>query len=142
MAYINLALTTKTDRLQVLNDAIGANATIVVYDSLYPASPDKPPAANALASFVCNPAAFGNVAVQATVIANVIANVAALTSLAFAPQLSTANGTATWARISNAAGNAIVDLDVGLANASITINSTDLIAGVPVQLVSVTITEQ
>jgi hypothetical protein len=129
MAYINLAQMTKLARLQVLNSAIGANATIVIYDSMYPTSPDYPAVGNTLVTFLCSNLAFANVATVSTVVGNTIANVATLTSIA----------------ISNSNGNAIVDLDVGLpgsnVSTSIVMNSTDLIANIPVQIVSINITE-
>ena len=143
MGYINLAEMTKLARLQALNDAIGGNATIVVYDGMYPASPDVTAAANTLVSFACSPTAFGTVTAALMITDNTIANVAVLTSLSFPPMFSTANGVAGWARISDAGGNAIVDLDVGLANSgsSIELNSTELIVDIPVQIVSINISE-
>jgi hypothetical protein len=98
-----------------------------------------------LVTFLCSNLAFANVATVSTVVGNTIANVATLTSIAIAPQICTANGVAAWARISNSNGNAIVDLDVGLpgsnVSTSIVMNSTDLIANIPVQIVSINITE-
>lgn len=146
MAYINLALLTKLSRLQTLNDAIGANATVVIYDGAYPATPDDPAMANALASFACDPVAFGNVAVQIGVVGILLENVAMLVSNPFPPVFCSTNGIAAWARISTATGNAVVDLDVALATsntvASLLMNATDLLANVPVQIVSITLTEQ
>ena len=135
---------TKLARLQDLNNSIGANATLVVYDGLYPASPDVTTAANTLVTFACDPTSFGNVSVMQTIIGNTITNVVTLVSTPFPPVLSSSNGIAAWARISNAAGNAIVDMDVGLANSgtSIVMNETVLIANIPVQIVSVNISEQ
>jgi len=184
MAYINLSLDAKIARSQVLNEMIGANATIDVYDGTYPPTPDDPADANTLVSFICDPNEFGTVSVQMLtqntvqlvtntvvstisnsvvntvtntittvvttvvtnttmdVITNVTSEAVTLISNVFPPQLSIANGTAGWARIYDVNGNAIVDMDVGLSNASITINSTDLIAGIPVQVVAIIITEQ
>ncbi|CAM6054495.1 unnamed protein product [Sphagnum tenellum] len=150
MAYINLSQTTKLNRLTVLNDMIGANASVVVYDGSYPVTPDQPVGANTLVTFACNPTTFGNVSVIQAIVSNTvsnttsIANVVSLTSLLFPPALASANGIAGWARISDVNGNAVVDLDVGLANSgtSIVMNSTDLIANIPVQIVSIQITEQ
>jgi hypothetical protein len=146
LAYINLALTTKLARLQALNAAIGGNATVVIHDGFYPATPDEPALANALATFACDPLAFGNVAVQMSSIGNAVVAAALLVSNPFPPVLCSANGNAAWARISDATGQAVVDLDVALASgnvaASIVMNATDLLADVPVQIVSITLTEQ
>jgi hypothetical protein len=146
LAYINLALATKLSRLQALNTAIGANATVVIYDGATPATPDIPATANSLALFVCDPTSFGVVAPQITVVGLNLVTQAVLLSTAFPPVLCSTNGVAGWARISDVTGNAVVDLDIALAGsntaASIMMNATDLLANVPVQIVSITITEQ
>lgn len=152
MAYINLSIDTKLDRLNTLNNDIGGNASVVIYDGTYPQTPDFPASANALVTFPCNSQAFGNVSIQTVMVSttNVVTNtisisninVATLVSIQFPPQLATGNGIAGWARITNANGNAIVDLDVGTAGTSVIMNNTDLVAGIPVQVVTITISEQ
>src|SRR4051812_31203039 len=112
LGYINLALSTKLARLEALNAAIGSNATVVIHDGFYPATPDDPALANALATFACDPVAFGNVAVQLSSLGNTVQAAALLVSNPFPPVLCSANGTAAWARISDATGQAVVDLDV------------------------------
>jgi hypothetical protein len=142
MAYINLALATKLQRLQALNDAIGAAATVVIYDGAYPATPDDATLANALATFNCDPTAFGTVAVHSSSTGSSVS----MASVPFPPVFCAINGRAAWARIYTADGKAIVDLDVAQAGsdsvAYIVMNATDLLAGVPVQVVSIVITEQ
>ena len=143
MAYINLNQQSKLDRLNSLNNDIGANASIVIYDGTYPITPDYSSNANTLVTFHCSTLAFGNVYVQTTTIGNVTTNTVTLTSIFFAPQYSVANGIAGWARIYNMSNIAIVDLDVGVANsgASIIMNSNNLIANIPVQIISINIIE-
>jgi len=143
--YLNLSATTKAARSQALNESIGANATLVIYDGIYPASPDFSTSANALVSFTCNSTNFGNVVVNyPNAGSNTVANTAVvtLTSLPFQPVLSMGNGYASWGRISTANGIAILDLDVGTSNSIITINSNYLIANIPVQVVSINLSEQ
>jgi hypothetical protein len=139
--YINLSQATTLNRLTVLADTIGVNATMVVYDGIYPASPDIATSANTLVTFPCSNVGFGNVAVVSTIIGNSITNVVAMVSYPIPPQFAIANGNANWARISDQNGNAVVDMDVGVANAAIIINNDTLISGMPVQVVSVTILE-
>ena len=51
-----------------------------------------------------------------------------------------ANGTASWARISDSDGNGVVDLDVGTSGAGINLNTTTIVSGGPVRITSGSIT--
>ena len=50
------------------------------------------------------------------------------------------NGIAAWARISDSDGNAIFDVNVGTADASIILNTTNIVAGGPIALTGFTVT--
>ena len=51
-----------------------------------------------------------------------------------------ATGTATWGRIVDSDGNAVIDGNVGTSNSSINLNTTSIVAGSPVTINSGTIT--
>ena len=145
MAYINLSIQTKLDRLNILNNDIGANCQIVIYDGFQPLTPDIPTMANAMVIFTGDSLGFGNTAVQTIVVGNSVSNVATLTSYLIMPEYSIGNGIASWARIYNANSSGIVDLDVGsianTSNTSIIINNSSVISNIPCQIVSISISE-
>lgn len=49
-------------------------------------------------------------------------------------------GVAAWARIADSNGNAVFDVNVGTADASIILNTTTIVAGGPIAITSFTIT--
>ena len=51
-----------------------------------------------------------------------------------------ATNTAGWARVADAGGNAIMDVDVGTSGATINLNTTALVSGGPVAITSATLT--
>mgnify|MGYP007096023787 FL=1 len=61
------------------------------------------------------------------------------------PQDAAANnsGTATWARITNSDGGFVMDMDVtnNSGNGDIKLNSTDIIQGGPISIISASLTE-
>ncbi len=81
-----------------------------------------------LATLTLPKSAFGSAA-TGVITANTIAQVNAV-----------ATDTAGWARVADADGNAIMDVDVGTSGATINLNTTAIVSGGPVAITSATLT--
>jgi hypothetical protein len=115
-----------------LIDAGSAAGTIKIYDGAMPATVDTAVSTQTLlAELTFADPAFGNAS----------SGVATISSAA-TDSSADATGTATWARIADSDGNAIMDADVtGIGGGgTIELNTTSIVAGGEVSLVSMTVT--
>jgi hypothetical protein len=109
------------NQLRSLIDANGGAGTINFYDGTQPAIPNTPVSTQKLlATLTFSNPSFGG-ASGGTITAGTIVAQNALRS-----------GAATWARISDAAGNTVCDCDVGTTGATINLNTTAIVANGPV----------
>lgn len=129
MAYISLAVATKSSRATALNTAVGTSAVIQIRSGTQPANADATATGTLLASLTCSSSAFGAV------------SNGVLTLNAVTQANAVATGTAGWARVLTSGGTAIIDLDVNTTAASVIMNTTSIVNGGPVQITSGTITE-
>ena len=128
MAYVNLAATLKNTRAAAINTAIGTSGTLKLYTGAQPASPDS--------------AATGTLLV--TLPLSATAGVASGGVLTFNPITQTnaiADGTVGYGRFCTSGGTPIVDVDVAVSGATVTINTTSIVTGGPIQVTSATLTE-
>lgn len=111
------------DQLRALLDLGPGPGTIEIRSGVQPASPDDPVTGTLLATLTfadpCAPAAVDGVLTFSPIIEDSAAD---------------ATGTATWARILNGAGVAGVDVDIGVAGATLIINTVNIVAGGPVRI--------
>lgn len=116
-------------RADAITAAAGASALLRIYDGSRPATGGA--ATTLLAEQVCN-ATFAPGASGGVLTLNAIANDAS----------ANATGTATWFRIVKADGTThIVDGNVGTSGSDLNLNTTAIVAGGPVAVSSVVITE-
>lgn len=136
MVDITLSQATRDDRLNALRARIDAgltNATLSLYAGKKPRTPDDDaPRALLLARLTFQKPCAERAAL----------GVLDFAPLAEDPSAATA-GRATWARIANGDGEAVLDCDVGGPNggALITLNDQDIPAGGPVSIRSFKLTE-
>ena len=133
MAVLRLSTTARNAAANALKTAIDAGSgagTLKLYDGEQPATPqDAPSGSNhLLVTVVLSDPAFGAAATGV------------ITAAAIVQVTAVAAGTAAWARLADAEGNVVLDLDVGTSGASINLNSTALISGGPVVISSASIT--
>ena len=128
MAYINLAPSLKTSRAQAIVTAIGSSGYLDIYSGTQPSDPSVAATGTRLAHCPLS-------ATAGTVSGGV------LTFNAITTDSAAVAGTAGYARITTSAGVGIIDADVAVSGASVTINSTAIAAGGPVVISSVVLTE-
>lgn len=120
----------KNAALDAKSNLVGASGLLRVYDSTQPASPDVAVGAQVkLVEFVTNAAGFATAASSGV-----------LTARAIASAVGLAAGTATWARLCNAGGVAIMDCTVGTSGTDVIIANTSITVGEPVSVSSLAIT--
>jgi len=134
MGNMRLATATRNalaDAFKTLLDAGTPPGTIEIRSGVQSVSANDIATGTLLATLTFANPSFG-AAVAGTVTAGAIVQDAA----------ADADGTATWARIKNAAGGTIFDCDVGAtgSGATIELNTTSIVTGGPVSLTSFTIT--
>ena len=105
-----------------------APGTIKIYTGSQPATPQTAASGTLLATITLPNPPFGSAA-TGVITANAITQVNA-----------GASGTAAWARIADADGNAMLDVDVGTSGATINLNTTSIVSGGPVAITSATLT--
>lgn len=123
---------------QAANDAftalidVGGAGTISIYDGIMPADPDDAITGNLLAVLTFSATAFNPTTTAGDAEAN------AITDDSNPP----ATGTANYARIRSGAGDTVFDCDVGEAvdEATMTLISKDIAAGVPIGLTAFILT--
>lgn len=131
MAVLRLSTTARNALANALGIAINANGnagTIKIYSGSQPADPQTAGSGTLLATLTLPNPPFGSAA-GGVITANTIAQVNAV-----------ATNTAGWARVADAGGNAIMDVDVGTSGATINLNTTALVSGGPVAITSATLT--
>lgn len=128
LAYV-IAL--RNTRLDAIDDAVNAGAgagLIRIYDGTRPATGGT--ATTLLAELTCSDPAFG------------AASAGALTASAITQDASAnATGTATWFRVVDSAGNAVIDGNVGTSGSDLNLTTTSIVSGQPVSITSFVITE-
>lgn len=122
----------RNDRLQVVADAINAGAAagkLRIYDGVRPATGAAVTTQTLLAELTmadpCQDTITGGILTFDTITTDSSAD---------------NSGTATWMRIVDSDGNFCVDGDVGTSGADLNLNSTSIIAGQSVAIVSAQIT--
>ena len=131
MAVLRLSTTARNALANALATAINANGnagTIKIYSGSQPADPQTAASGTLLATLTLPNPPFGSAA-TGVITANSIAQVNAV-----------ATNTAGWARVADAGGNAIMDVDVGTSGATINLNTTAIVSGGPVAITSATLT--
>ena len=129
MAWVRLSAAARNAAANAIVDLIdggSSNGTVKIYTGTAPTNPDT---------------ALGSQILLATLTFSDPAFTASDAGTVFAEAISDdtsadTSGTAAWARISDSAGTAIIDVDVGVAGATLNLNTTEIIAGATVRIVS------
>jgi hypothetical protein len=133
MAIVSLSAAARSAAANAIVDLIDAGPSaglINIYSGEMPASPETAVSSQTLlATLAFSDPAFGDAA-------NGIVTASAITE----DSAADANGTATWARIIDSAGTAIMDVDVGLAGTTIVLNTTSVLIGAAVRVTSASFT--
>jgi hypothetical protein len=117
------------DAVVDLIDGGSGAGTIKIYDGTAPAGADVAVTTqNLLATLTFSDPAFGS-AVTGEATADTVTSGTAVYS-----------STATWARIADSSGTAIMDVDVGTTGATLLLNTTNIVSGATVSVTSSTIT--
>lgn len=119
-----LSSTVRTAMMQAIITAAGANALLDIYTTARPASGAAITSQTLLSSNVC--ASVLGVAAAGVLTFNAVSNATAA-----------ATGTATWARLTTAAGAFVADFDVG---SDVTLNTAAIVAGANVSVTSGSVT--
>lgn len=120
----------KNARLDQITSRVGTSGLLRLYDGVQPASPDSAVTTQTkLAELTCNATAFAAAASGGVLTANAIANVNAI-----------ASGTASWFRLTNSGGTAVIDGTVGTSGSDLIIDNTSINSGQQVSVSSLTIT--
>jgi len=130
---LGINVTVRNSRANALRDAIDAGAgpgLVEIYDGTRPATGGAITTQTLLGTVTCSavsaPDASGGV----------------LTFSAFTEDSSAdADGTASWARITDSDANFVTDMDVGTAGADLIMNTVSIVSGGPIRIDSGTITE-
>lgn len=141
MAVLNYNVAIKTQRLAIVNAAIGANAILQFYTGSPPFDPSV--AINTanqilLATLIGNISGFGSVTAGVSGISNPY-----ITGNPVSASYGFVDGIPGFMRVSSFSGVAIIDLDVGGpgSSASVILNPYAISYGAPVNIVSITIKE-
>ncbi len=121
MATVNISNAMKTGFVGSLNTALGNSATMAFYTGTMPAGPDTavPGGDVLIATVTFEPAGgFGTVTGAILTAGGLPVQAAAV-----------ASGTVTWARLSNSAATAVVDVDVGTTGTTVIVANTAVTSG-------------
>lgn len=132
---VRLSLAARNAIVDAVAAAIDAGATggvLRIYDGARPASADTAVAGQALLAELTFASPAFSVAVDGTATANVIT----------ADASANAAGTATWSRVLDSDGTALLDLDVGESGsgAALVLNTTEITASLPVGVETLSLT--
>lgn len=135
---IKLATAARNSRAQVLADAIDAGSAggvLTIYSGTRPATAGG--AIDPFTNLVLGELTFSHPCKSS--IDNGVLTFASIAQDAAANN----SGTATWARITNSDGGFVMDMDVtnNSGNGDIKLNSTDIIQGGPISIISASLTE-
>ncbi len=127
----------KTARNTLINTTIGASAIIAFYTGTKPGDPSLAPTGTLLASGPANATAFG------VVTPGIATTDPTLTANAIGVFSASVAGTPGYCRISTAGGTAVIDCDCGAigSGAPCIVTPASFVAGQPVEITSITITE-
>jgi hypothetical protein len=133
MSVLRLSTTARNAAANAIVDLIDAGAgagLLRIYTGLMPATPQTAVTDQTLlATLTFSDPAFGDAA-------SGVVTAAAITE----DSTADANGIATWARVVDSTGNAVMDMDVGVAGAVLVLNTTNILAGAIVRVISATLT--
>lgn len=131
MSVLRLSTNVRNARLNALNTALGANATIKLYTGPMAASPDVAATGTLLGTLTCG-AAFGTVA-NGVLTAGAISN----------DDAADADGVVAWARLATSSGVGVIDVDVTdmVGDGVIKMNTVTISLGGPLQISSFSFTE-
>ncbi len=128
-----LADTERNAACNAIVDAIdvgaGSNGTIEIRTGSQPATPQTAASGTLLGTLNFAATAFGNAAAGVAV-ANAIAS----------DTDADASGTAGWARVYDADGNAVCDMDIGQGSGTLNFDNTTIVAGGTIAITSFSIT--
>lgn len=135
---IKLATAVRNSRVQQIADAIDAGATggvLTMYSGTRPATPGG--SIDPFTNLVLGVLTFSKPCKS-----SIDNGVLTFASIAQDPSADN-SGTATWARIANSDGGFVLDLDItnNSGNGDIKLNSTDIIQGGPISVISASLTE-
>lgn len=119
----------RLDEITALIDA-GTAGFLRIYDGTRPANADTAVSGQTLLAELTMSATSFPAASGGSMTANAITD----------DSSANANGTASWFRITDSAGNAVVDGDVGTSGSDLNLNTTAITAGVQVSVTSLVIT--
>lgn len=134
--FRDLTKTAMLNQLKSAIDAGGAAGTLKIYSGTAPATPETAPAGGNVL--------LGTLTLSYNPCASITgANATHKLTFGAVTQDSSADatGVAAWARISDSAGNAIVDLDISVTGGTgaLQLNTTNIVAGGPIQVTAATI---
>ena len=130
---LGMDVTLRDARLQVIADAIDAGATDPGYMEIYAGTQPATGAA------VTDQTLLGTVTFSDPCAASLTGGV--LTFAGVTGANAVADGTATWARVYDGDGAFVLDMDVGASGAAVTLNTTFVVTGGPISVVSAVINE-
>ena len=123
---VGISTAVRNAMLNAITTATGGSAVITIYNGTRPATGGT--ATTALCTLTCNvvfaPAASGGV----------------LTLNSISNGTASANGTATWARLTTSGATFIMDMDVGTSGTDVNLNTTTIVSGATVSISAAIIT--
>jgi len=130
---LGFTVTARNNRLDELTALIDAAAAGLfrIYDGTRPANADTAVSGQTLLAELTLSAASFPAASGGSMTANAITD----------DSSANATGTASWFRITDSAGNAVVDGDVGTSGSDLNLNTTAISAGVAVSVSSLVLTD-
>lgn len=127
---VKYSVAAKNAALDAKGALVGASGLLRIYDGAQPASPDVAVSSQVkLVEFVTNAAGFAPAASGGV-----------LTARSIAAALGLAASNASWGRLCNAAGTAVMDCTVGTSGTDLIIASIAITVGEPVSVSSLAIT--
>jgi hypothetical protein len=133
MANVRPSTAARNAQLNAIRDLIDAGAAggrIKIYDGTQPADGDTGLSGNTL---------LGTLTFSGTSAANAASGVLTFSAITD-DSTADATGTAEWARITDSDDNAVVDMDVAAAAASIILDTVSIVAGGVIGITSATLT--
>lgn len=128
--YSETAINNQLDELTALIDAGSAAGTLTIYDGTRPADPD---------TVVTTQTALAVLTLSDPSAAAASGGVLTLSSIT-QDSSADATGTASWFRVADSDGTAVVDGDVGTSSSDLVLNSVSIVAGGAVSVPSFVIT--
>lgn len=130
LGFTVAARNNRLDEITALIDAAAAGL-LRIYDGSRPANADTAVGGQTLLAELTMNATSFPAASSGSMTANAITD----------DSSANATGTASWFRITDSAGNAVVDGDVGTSGSDLNLNTTSITAGVQVSVTSLVLTD-